>query len=235
MRDMDTTAADKLRNDLCGNFCSYYKPEKQEEVTCLGYHAVAWLLNRGTHMDFVRGDDLPSSASGDILSGHLCPKCPFYEHDCDYAEKKEGALPCGGFFFLKQLLGHGTISIDDIRNFGLNLNMTMKVYDLAEKARERGEYILGAEELQTHACYLGYGILGPGEKNRVIKPGSGHEEICCVISGTVTLSLGADSFLVGPGQAFHLKGDQTCFMNNDGPSDAVYILAGGHSNGHQHH
>lgn len=231
----NTATADNLRDNLCRTFCSYYKPEKIEEVTCLGYHAVSWLLNRGMHMDFIRGDNLLSPASEDILSGHLCPECPFYEHDCDYAEKKEKALPCGGFILLTQLLTHKTISIDDIRNFGLHLGMTITVYDLAEKARKKGEYILGAEELQTHACYLGFGILGPGEKNREIKPGSGHEEICCIVSGTVTLCLGAESFLVRPGQAFHLKGEQTCFINNEGTSEAVYVLAGGHSNHYEHH
>jgi uncharacterized cupin superfamily protein len=233
---MDNGAkGDELRNSLCRTFCSYYKPGVKEELTCLGYHAVAWLLERGTHMDFVRCHDLPSPESDAILAAHLCPECPFYENDCDYAEKKEAALPCGGFVLLRQILSQGTISIDDIRNFGLNLKMGMKVYDLAEKAREKGEYILGAEDLQTHACYLGFGILGPGEKNREIKPGTGHEEICCVVSGTVTLSHGEKCFFVGPGQAFHLRGEQTWLMNNEGPSDAVYVLAGGHSNGHLHH
>ncbi|MGC2062246.1 MAG: hypothetical protein WA610_04655 [Thermodesulfovibrionales bacterium] len=231
----NASTGDNLRNNLCRTFCSYYKPGEKEELTCLGYQVVARLLKKGTHMDFIRCDDLPSPASDNILTDHLCPECPFYASDCDYAEKKEKAPPCGGFMLLKQILSQGTISIDDIRNFGLNLKMNLKLYDLAEGARERGEYILGAEELQTHACYMGFGILGPGEKNREIKPGSGHEEICCMVSGTVTLCSGDNCFFVGPGQAFHLRGEQSWIMNNDGPSEAVYILAGGHSEHHEHH
>jgi len=233
---MNTAApGDMLRDKLCRNFCSYYKPGQKEELTCLGYQAVAWFLSRGVPIDFIRRDAPLCPAPDTVLSDHLCPECPFYESDCDYAEKKEQAPPCGGFILLNQMLGQGIISIDDIRNFGLNLRMTIKVYDLAALAREKGEYILGAEVLQTHACYMGFGILGPGEINREIRPGNGHEEICCVISGTISLCRGEDRFFVGPGQAFHLRGEQAWVMNNDGPADAVYVLAGGHSNLHEHH
>jgi hypothetical protein len=31
------------------------------------------------------------------------------------------------------------------------------------------------------------------------------------------------------GFALHLKGDQECFLENRGESDAVYIIAGGHT------
>jgi len=31
------------------------------------------------------------------------------------------------------------------------------------------------------------------------------------------------------GSAFHIEGEQECFLENPGPSDAVYIIAGGHS------
>ncbi len=236
MIDMDhASAEDLLRYTLCRTFCSYYKPEKKEELTCRGYEAVAWLLNRGATPDFIRKDDRSSPASDAMVSEHLCPECPFSGDDCDYAAKTEGSLPCGGFLLLSQNLAAGTISIDDIRKFELNLRVNMKIYDLSEKAREKGEYILGAEALQTHACYMGFGILAPGEKNREIKPGSGHEEICCVVSGTVTLSRGENRFFVGPGQAFHLRGEEAWFMDNDGTGDAVYVLAGGHSGGHLHH
>jgi hypothetical protein len=111
----------------------------------------------------------------------------------------------------------------------------MQIYDVAEKAQEKGEYILGSAELHTHACYMVFGILWPGEKNREIKPGSGHEEICCLVNGIVSIYRGDDRFWVGPGQAFHLKGDETWMMNNEGPADAVYILSGGHSTPHEHH
>ncbi|MBA4373445.1 MAG: hypothetical protein C0402_11370 [Thermodesulfovibrio sp.] len=227
--DIAPATGDRLRDNLCRNFCSFYKFEKKEEVTCLGYQAAAWLLGRNRQIDLVRREALPAPALEAVLETQLCPACPFFVKDCDYAEKRIEALPCGGFLLLKQLFGQGTVSIDDIRNFKLNLRATMKVYDLAELAREKGECILGTEELQTHACYMGFGILTPGEKNREIKPGSGHEEICCVVSGTVTLGSGENSFFVGPGQAFYLKGEQAWLMSNEGPGEAVYVLAGGHS------
>lgn len=230
-----TPAGTMLRDNLCGTFCSFYKPLKQEETTCLGYQAVAWLLESGRAVTFVRRDELRSSASAALLSADLCPACPFYRDDCDYAAGKEKAPPCGGFLLLSQLLCSGAVSIDDIRKFGLNLRRKMKIYELAGMAREKGEYILGSEALQTHACYLGFGILAPGDRDREIRPGTGHEEICCVVSGAVTVTADGHSAVVGPGQAFYLKGEQCWLMSNEGPAEAVYVLAGGHSAHHAHH
>jgi len=111
----------------------------------------------------------------------------------------------------------------------------MKTYDIAELAREKGEYVLGSAELNTHACYMVFGIMNTGEKDRTLKPGRGHEEIFCLISGVVTLRNGGQKIFLGPGQALHLRGDESWTMDNDGPSEVVYVLAGGHSGGHEHH
>ena len=46
-----------------------------------------------------------------------------------------------------------------------------------EAAKNKGEYVLGAEDTGSHACYVIYGILKAGEKGREVKPGKGHEEI----------------------------------------------------------
>ena len=40
-----------------------------------------------------------------------------------------------------------------------------------------GEHVLGLKDLGTHACYLIYGELAPGEAGRKVCPGAGHEEI----------------------------------------------------------
>jgi hypothetical protein len=36
------------------------------------------------------------------------------------------------------------------------------------------------------------------------------------------------------GCALHLEGSQECFLENQGKSDAVYIIAGGHSAANRH-
>ncbi|MEK6673014.1 MAG: hypothetical protein AABY42_06000 [Nitrospirota bacterium] len=111
----------------------------------------------------------------------------------------------------------------------------MVIYNVSDLASEhKGEYVLGLEDLHTHACYLIYGFMKPGEKGRVLKPGSGHEEIVCLVQGKVLLSNSSGRFVLDQGQAFHLKGDETYMMDNEAGTDAVYMISGGHSKGHGH-
>jgi uncharacterized cupin superfamily protein len=113
--------------------------------------------------------------------------------------------------------------------------MPVHIYNLIERAGENnGEYVLGSADLHTHACYFIYGILNPGEKGRLIRPGKGHEEIVCLISGDVMLRSEKESFALYEGQAFHLKGEEAYHMDNQGSSNAVYVISGGHSEGHAH-
>jgi uncharacterized cupin superfamily protein len=72
------------------------------------------------------------------------------------------------------------------------------------------------------------------EKKRLIKPGKGHEEIVCLVSGKVLLRGNHATFNLKSGQAFHIKGDEALYMDNTGNDDAVYVIAGGHSEGHSH-
>ena len=109
----------------------------------------------------------------------------------------------------------------------------MKKTDLREKAKKSdGEYIFGAADTGSHACYMIYGVLKPGEKERMIRPGRGHEEILVSVKGRLTVT-GYYNDLLDEGDAFHLADEQTCFLENRGDSEAVYIVAGGHS-GHGH-
>ena len=111
----------------------------------------------------------------------------------------------------------------------------MKIYDVIAKAAGSGEYILGARETGSHACYLIYGVLKPGEKGRVLSPGKGHEEIVLAITGDLQLS-GHCTVLLKQGQAIHLQGEQSCHAENPGMINARYVISGGHSESeHGHH
>jgi len=90
----------------------------------------------------------------------------------------------------------------------------MKVFDVREKLAGSGEYILGAKETGSHACYLIYGVMGPGEKGRELKAGHGHEEIILALVGDL-----------------HLNGQQ---VDNRTGIEAVYVISGGHSGGGHH-
>lgn len=111
----------------------------------------------------------------------------------------------------------------------------MKIFDLKNRARnsENKEYILGFEETGSHACYMIYGILRPGEKDRLIKPGKGHEEIVLAMKGDIKVT-GHYSGILKEGTAFHITGDRECFLENESVNDAIYIIAGGHSEGDHH-
>jgi hypothetical protein len=78
-----------------------------------------------------------------------------------------------------------------------------------------------------------YGVLKPGEKGRLIKPGRGHEEIVLAIKGDLLLT----GDIVGrleQGHAVHVTGETSSYLENPGSDEAVYIVAGGHSD-HEHH
>lgn len=111
----------------------------------------------------------------------------------------------------------------------------MKIIDLRERAliSEGGEGVLGHRDTGRHACYMIYGRLRPGEKGRLFKPGFGHEEIVLAVKG----DLNATGFYDGKlpeGSAFHLAGENECYLENTGKADAVYVIAGGHSEDGHH-
>jgi redox-sensitive bicupin YhaK (pirin superfamily) len=109
----------------------------------------------------------------------------------------------------------------------------MKVFNVKENIDTTGECIVGAEETGSHACYLIYGTMTPGEKERPFKPGAGHEELLLVIRGRLQVS-GHVTGTLTEGQAIHLKGDETCRLENISGTDAVYVISGGHSEGGHH-
>jgi hypothetical protein len=111
----------------------------------------------------------------------------------------------------------------------------MKIFELKDRAylSDSGEHILGSEETASHACYMIYGILKAGEAGRMIKPGIGHEEIVLAAKGDISAS-GCYLGVLKEGSAFHITGNDECFLENRGVSEAVYIIAGGHSGGHHH-
>jgi len=109
----------------------------------------------------------------------------------------------------------------------------MKLFEVMEKVQGSGEYILGSRETGSHACYLVYGVLKPGEKGRELRPGDGHEEIILALFGDLKLT-GHHIGTLKQGQALHLRGEESVFVENTGNSQAFYVIAGGHSS-HGHH
>jgi hypothetical protein len=105
-----------LIKNLCGNFCSYYKPSKDEELACRGFVVVKKLIETGKKVHFEALNSRAGLQTEEGLRKVLCPGCPFYECDCDFILQEGEARPCGGFIFLGLLIEKGMICIDDVRN-----------------------------------------------------------------------------------------------------------------------
>ncbi len=105
----------------------------------------------------------------------------------------------------------------------------MRIFDIRNKAAEEGgEYVLGLKDTGSHACYMIYGVLKSGEKGRLIKPGEGHEELVLAQKGDIAVT-GRMRGTLREGTSFHIVGDDECFLENLSSGEAVYIVAGGHS------
>ncbi|KAF0183110.1 MAG: hypothetical protein FD164_839 [Nitrospirae bacterium] len=113
--------------------------------------------------------------------------------------------------------------------------MNLKVHELKNKAAHAGdgEQILGSQDTGSHACYLVYGVMKARESGRRLKAGSGHEEMVLAVKGDFLVT-GHYAGTLSEGSAFHLVGEETCFLENQGDAEAVYVLAGGHSSGGHH-
>ncbi|MFZ5906520.1 MAG: hypothetical protein ACOYVJ_03800 [Nitrospirota bacterium] len=111
----------------------------------------------------------------------------------------------------------------------------MKIFAMKTRAQEseEGEDIVGGEDTGSHACYMIYGILKPREAGRLLKPGEGHEEIVLAVKGDIEIT-GYWTGTLKEGTAFHLSGDNECYCENRGEREAVYIIAGGHSDEGHH-
>jgi hypothetical protein len=111
----------------------------------------------------------------------------------------------------------------------------MKTFDIRDRALASGggEYILGLKDTGSHACYMIYGLLRAGEKQRLVKPGSGHEELVLSVKGEIKVT-GHFTGTLKEGSAFHITGEGECFLENKSGDEAIYIVAGGHSEGGHH-
>ncbi|UCE79366.1 MAG: hypothetical protein JSV13_01670 [Nitrospiraceae bacterium] len=109
-----------LIQNLCGTWCSYYKPGKDEELACKGFIVVKQMMRNMVTIPFEKPDESDQarqllSDSAARLASSLCPVCSFSAEDCDFADRLEGARPCGGFLLLMQFMEKKTVNIDDIR------------------------------------------------------------------------------------------------------------------------
>lgn len=109
----------------------------------------------------------------------------------------------------------------------------MRSFDLAGLASTfGGEYVLGAKDLNTAACYMVYGLLKGGEAERLIHPGKGREEILCAVDGPLLMHAAGRDIILKQGNAIHLTGEDSFLVSNPSDRPVVYIIAGGNTRSH---
>lgn len=100
---------------LCENFCTYYKPGKNEEFACEGFVVVHRLIGRGKEISLKKRKTAKQAAAAeDALRASMCGNCSFHESDCDYILTRGKAVPCGGFMLLSHHLAAGDITLEEI-------------------------------------------------------------------------------------------------------------------------
>ncbi len=110
---------------ICRSWCAYYKPGKEEEISCAGRAVAERVCNAGHTADAVITADgrLLSKDAAEVLSELLCPVCAFQEDGCDFIETLRSSgydaakaiSPCGGLLFLARSVGAGLIDIAALR------------------------------------------------------------------------------------------------------------------------
>ena len=101
---------------LCVNFCTYYKPGRNEELECQGSVVVHRLIDKGRELSRERPGtaSAPDAHTLEGLKGRVCSACSFREADCDFVLSGGTAAPCGGFALLSPLLGSGDLKLEEI-------------------------------------------------------------------------------------------------------------------------
>jgi len=108
---------------LCAGYCSFYRPEKDEDLACKGFIILERLLDEQKEVPARTEKMVLSTKTENDLFQALCTGCPFFEQDCDYASWKRGEggnepceamYPCGGFLCLGHCIDHGTVDIQDV-------------------------------------------------------------------------------------------------------------------------
>ena len=83
-------------------------------MACGGFRAVQHLIAEGLDLPFAVACTRSGEATEEMMRVKLCDSCSFQEQDCDFAVRRPGAPPCGGFLLLSRIIEDKVIPVDDI-------------------------------------------------------------------------------------------------------------------------
>jgi hypothetical protein len=102
-----------LTQKVCLQYCSYYKPGKDEALACRGYSVVERFLREGKILALDGHGRERKPGTAELMIKAMCTACDFFEQDCDFMQDRS-APPCGGFVLLEHLLRTGMITIEEL-------------------------------------------------------------------------------------------------------------------------
>jgi hypothetical protein len=118
-----------LSGCVCGAYCRFYRPSKNEDLACMGFTIAERMFEDALPAALPEppadkdNPEMPSDETAALLRRDLCRICPFAENDCDFSElqrqgassvREAGTVPCGGFLFLGRLIDKKVIDGKDI-------------------------------------------------------------------------------------------------------------------------
>ncbi len=104
----------QLIEALCRPYCSYFKPDRNEELLCRGAMIVVGLQQAGRLTNHHENVALKQAREAtEVLLERLCGACDFRAEDCDFA-RDPSARPCGGFILLTRLLAADMITAEEL-------------------------------------------------------------------------------------------------------------------------
>jgi hypothetical protein len=105
---------------VCRPYCTFYREESTEEISCLGAIIAERLVVSGR----IDPAEIPALTKAphlwekhdEDLGKIVCSRCLFREKDCDFRsdELYEGLEPCGGFILLAHLKENNLIDETDL-------------------------------------------------------------------------------------------------------------------------
>ena len=104
---------DILKHAVCLQFCSYYKPGGNEELSCGGYERIDRFLQECRQVIVAPSGSRCTAAQADGIVVAVCSPCSFRVDGCDFILDRK-APPCGGFLLLSQLIADGTLQIEEL-------------------------------------------------------------------------------------------------------------------------
>jgi len=104
---------------LCGVFCRFYKPFREQPRKCFGFDILKKLIEtKKIEFNNILEISIENfrNMNNELLGEIVCIPCPFRIEGCDFRDNAvKGKHPCGGYAILDILLESGRLHHNDLR------------------------------------------------------------------------------------------------------------------------